>query len=466
MLSNYFARFAKVETTLVKTTILKPFSIKRVSTQPILAKIVILVFTFSSSVLSAKSVDKQELKIIESINQDHQWANRLLQETVNVNSGTMNFDGVRKVGDILGKELNAIGFKTEWLEGASFNRAGHLLASYGNSGPKIMLIGHLDTVFAKGDSFQNFTTIDDSRVSGPGITDMKGGNVMIIWVMRALKDSGLLDNYRFRIIMTGDEELSGKPLSKSKKAIVDLAKWADIALGFEDGDGDIKTAVTARRGAINWNLAITGKAAHSSQIFREDIGYGAIYETSRILEAFREQLSKEENLTFNPGLLVAGTKVVHQPKDNSADAFGKNNVIAQTAKVTGDIRAQSPAQLTRVKAQMEKIVANGLPHTSAKIEFNKGYPPMAATSGNKQLLSLYSEVSQALGYGPVEAVNPLRAGAADISFAAGHVKMALDGLGLMGEGGHTKDEVADMTSFSKNAHKSALLIYRLGQKAY
>jgi len=72
-------------------------------------------------------------------------------------------------------------------------------------------------------------------------------------------------------------------------------------------------------------------------------------------------------------------------------------------------------------------------------------------------------VSESLGYGPVVAVNPRNAGAADISFTADHVDMALDGLGLMGSGGHTKDEVADMTSFNKNMHKAAILIYRLGQ---
>ena len=99
--------------------------------------------------------------------------------------------------------------------------------------------------------------------------------------------------------------------------------------------------------------------------------------------------------------------------------------------------------------------------TSASLTFFEGYPPMAPTPGNKQLLALYNSVSQDLGYETIVAVNPRRAGAADISFVAEHVDMALDGLGLMGAGAHTKEEVADMTSLAKNSQKAAILIYRL-----
>ena len=112
---------------------------------------------------------------------------------------------------------------------------------------------------------------------------------------------------------------------------------------------------------------------------------------------------------------------------------------------------------------MQQIVAKSLNGSQAELIFEDGYPPMGLTEGNKKLLALYSQASQDLGYNKVEAANPRNAGAADISFAANHVDMALDGLGLMGSGAHTKNETADLTSLNKNTAKTALLIYRLGQ---
>ena len=404
-----------------------------------------------------------EQAIIEAVEQHFPAAVKTLEKAVNINSGTMHFEGVRKVGKLFGHQLTAIGFQTEWLDGSKFGRAGHLVASYGSKGPKILLIGHLDTVFAKTDTFQQFEVLARNKVKGPGITDMKGGDVILIEAVRALKAAGVLDNVSIRIVMTGDEEASGRPLSLSKKAIIDAAIWADFALGFEDGDSNIKTAVTSRRGSVNWSLKVSGKAAHSSQIFSKDVGYGAVFEAARILETFRKELSTIENLTFNPGRIVGGTRITEDPAGALSTAFGKNNVVAQTLKVTGGIRALSPQQLADAKEKMQGIVSQNLLHTTATLTFGEGYPPMAPAEGNAKLLSLYSDISVKLGYGTITAVNPRKAGAADISFAANHVDAALDGLGLMGAGGHTKDETADMASFKRNIEKAALLIYELSK---
>ncbi|GAA0853096.1 M20 family metallopeptidase [Aliiglaciecola litoralis] len=402
-----------------------------------------------------------ESQLITQINKQLPDANALLEKTVNINSGTMNFDGVEKVGRVYQQQLNEIGLETKWIKGTAFDRAGHLVAHYGTRGPKILMIGHLDTVFEKDDGFQRYEKRDNQNVAGPGITDMKGGDVIMIEVLRALKHTGLLENMSVRVVMTGDEERSGRPLSESKKAIIEAAKWADIALGFEDGDGNIETAVVARRGSVNWQLDVTGKPAHSSQIFSDEVGYGAIFEAARILNSFREKLSNLGDLTFNPGVILGGTEVEFDEQTASGNAFGKNNIVAKTLTVRGGIRALTPQELTQAKAIMQQITQQHLLHTQAKLTIADGYPPMAPRPGNYALLKQYSAVSEDLGYGVVEPVNPRNAGAADISFAAEHVDMALDGLGLMGSGGHTKDEVADMSSFTKNMHKAALLMYRL-----
>ena len=426
----------------------------------------LLVFTAQPTYADEQNTKEKaiEAAIVAAVNEDLPLALDSLEKSVNINSGTMNFVGVKAVGAHFKAELEALGFKAELTDGSAYGRAGHLVASYGTKGPKILMIGHLDTVFAKDDAFQNFKPIDDNHIAGPGITDMKGGDVIMIAALRALKKQGLLDGLSIKIVMTGDEERSGRPLALSKKDLIDAAIWADIALGFEDGDGSIKTAVTSRRGSVGWTLDVTGRPAHSSQIFKEGYGYGAIYEASRILNAFREQLSTVENLTFNPGMIVGGTRINFDASTASGDAYGKSNVIAKTLKVTGDIRALSPAQLKQAKHTMYEIIDENLANTSAKLVFNEGYPPMAPTEGNAKLLAIYSDISIDLGYGKILAVNPRNAGAADISFAADHVEMAIDGLGLMGDGGHTKDEVADMTSLAKNIQKAAILMYRLSRE--
>ncbi len=405
--------------------------------------------------------DVTEKAIIKAVGAGMPQALATLEQVVNINSDTMNFAGVKRVSDVFGGELDGLGFETKWIDGAGFGRAGHLVASYGSKGPKILMIGHLDTVFADTDGFQKFERLEGDKVKGPGITDMKGGDVIIISVVRALKRAGVLDNVQIKIVMTGDEESSGKPLTKSRAALVDAAIWADIALGFEDGDGDIKTAVIARRGSVGWRLSVTGRAAHSSQIFTDDVGYGAVLEAARILNGYREHLPVMHNLTFNPGRIVGGTRTTNENTTNSGTAFGKSNVVAQTVYVTGGIRATSLQQLAEAKKKMQEITADNLPHTTAKLIFAEGYPPMAPTDSNRNLLEIYSRISQSLGYGEVIAVNPRKAGAADISFTANYVDAALDGLGLMGAGGHTKNEIADMSSFKRNTEKAALLIYHV-----
>ena len=427
-----------------------------------------LILTLAStlSLTSHAALDKNEREIVKQVEQNMPQALEEIKQAVNINSDSLNIEGVKKVGALATEQLKAIGFEVEWLDGSAFNRAGHVLATHKSKNPdaiKILMIGHLDTVFAKHDNFTTYKQIDEHTASGPGVADMKGGNTIIITALKSLQALNLLENVSVKVLLTGDEESSGRPLSLSKKAIVDAAIWADVALGFENGDNNIKTAMAARRGYTGWTLNVTANAAHSSQIFNDSVGYGAIYEASRILNDFREQLATQPNLTFNPGLIVGGTNADYDSANSSATAFGKSNVIAQTVHVAGDLRALSPKQVEGAKKVMQQIVTKSLNGSQAELIFEDGYPPMGLTEGNKKLLALYSQASQDLGYNKVVAANPRNAGAADISFAANHVDMALDGLGLMGSGAHTKNETADLTSLNKNTAKTALLVYRLGQ---
>lgn len=426
--------------------------------------IAVLLMSSPMSGRPSLSLSADERAIVAHVDGHNAEALALLERAVNINSGTQNHAGVREVGKLFNAELAALGFTTRWVDGAPFNRAGHLVADRPRSGRRILLIGHLDTVFEADSPFQKFERLNDRQARGPGIIDMKGGDVIIVQTLKALLAAGALDRMHVTVFMTGDEESSGDPQSVARAALVDAAKGVDVAIGFEDGAGDPRSAVIGRRGTTAWTLTVTGKPAHSSQIFRPDIGYGAIFEAARILNVFRETLAGEPHLTFNPALVVGGTKAELDTVQARGSAFGKDNVIPERAIVSGDLRALSTEQFAQARKRMEGIVASSsLAQTSATIAFDEGYPPLAPTDGNRKLLALYDQASRDVGAGPVTAVDPDRAGAADVSFVAGHVPMILDGVGLMGDGGHTVKETADLTTLPSQTKRAAVLLYRLSR---
>jgi len=407
--------------------------------------------------------DASERAIERAVDARNADALALLERLVNINSGTMNFAGVRQVGAVLRAELDALGFTTRWVDGAEFGRAGHLVAERAGTGPRLLLIGHLDTVFEPTSPFQRFERLSDTTARGPGIIDMKGGDVIIVHALKALRAAGALERMAITIVMNGDEEHAGEPQAAARRALVAAANGAAAAIGFEDGDGDPRTANTARRGAASWTLRSAGTPAHSSQIFHDDVGAGAIFEAARVLDAFRVRLAGQPHLTFNPGVALGGTAVTLDAPENQGSVSGKTNVVAKEAVVQGDLRTLSPEQLAEAKAVMRDIVARPLPHTTSAIEFDDGYPPMAPTDGNRRLLALYDAVSRDLGQGPVTADDPWKAGAADVSFVAGLVPMALDGIGLAGRDDHTDKETADLRMLPALTKRAAILLYRLNQ---
>ncbi len=372
----------------------------------------------------------------------------------------MNHEGVKKVGIVFQEAFDEIGFDTSWIDMAEVNRSGHLFAeTNGDKGKKLLLIGHLDTVFEEDSPFQEFTMINDSIAHAPGGNDMKGGNVIILYALKALADNGLLKNSQIIVAYTGDEESSGKPLSVSRKDLVDAAKKSDIALGFETSTG-FNYATVARRGSSGWKVEVDGKRAHSSGIFNERVGAGAIFELSRILNEFYNDVRGEEYLTFNPGVILGGTKIDFESSLSKGNAFGKSNVVAQTAVVKGGLRFISEEQKENAREKMRVIVANNLPHTSAKISFTDSYPAMGPTEGNIGLLKILNQVSLDLGQGTVEAYDPGKRGAADTSFVAEYVD-CLDGLGTMGNGAHTPQETVNLNTIEDLTKRTAILIYRL-----
>ena len=427
---------------------------------PFLKKYLSLCFVLIICTLSAQNLTRAEKKILKAVEANTLEAKDFLKKVVNINSGTMNHKGVKQVGDVFANAFNEIGFETNWYDMSQVNRSGHLFAeTTGKKGKKLLLIGHLDTVFEEDSPFQLFTMVNDSIAHAPGGNDMKGGNVIMLYALKALVQSGLLKDAQIIAAFTGDEEASGKPLTISRKDLIDAAKRSDIALGFENSTG-FNYATVARRGSSGWKVETTGVRAHSSGIFSERTGAGAIFEMSRILNEFYTKVRGEEYLTFNPGVLLGGTQMDFQQELSKGNVFGKSNVVAQTAVVKGGLRFISEAQKENARAKMREIVQNNLPKTSAKVTFIDSYPAMKPTDGNNDLLKRLNKVSLDLKQGEVLAYDPGRRGAADVSFVAQYVD-CLDGLGTMGNGAHTPKETVNLNTIEALTKRTAILIYRL-----
>ena len=424
-----------------------------------------LLFTLFTLLLvttsNAQKLSKNEKKVVKSIEKNNAQAISFLEKVVNINSGTLNLKGVEMVGKEFATAFTEIGFESTWIPmPEEMNRAGHLFAEIkGTKGKKLLLIGHLDTVFEEDSPFQTFKMVNDSIAHAPGGNDMKGGNVIVLYALKALRENGLLDDAQIIVAFTGDEESTGSPLEKSRHDLIEAAKRSDIGLGFETSTG-FNYATVARRGSSGWKVEVEGKRAHSSGIFSEDTGAGAIFEMSRILNGFYTDVKGEDLLTFNPGTLVGGTFVEFDEMTSKGSVFGKTNVVAQKAEVRGGLRFISEEQKERARNNMRAVVANNLPHTSAKVTFKDSYPAMQPTEGNKALLAKLNQVSLDLKQGEVIAYDPGKRGAADTSFVAEYVD-CLDGLGTMGNAAHTPEETVNLKTIEALTKRTALLIYRL-----
>ncbi|MBC7759191.1 MAG: M20/M25/M40 family metallo-hydrolase [Phormidesmis sp. FL-bin-119] len=428
--------------------------------EKLMRNVILILFLFISTSAAAQ-LNKDEMKIIEYINAHLKESEQLLIESVNINSGTLNVEGVKKVGAVYRKELDNIGFTTEWVVlPDSLKRAGHLVATVkGNKGKKLFLIGHLDTVFELDMAFAPYTKLNDSTATGQGVNDMKGGNAVMIGALKALSNLGLLKNTHIIAYFTGDEESSGFPHQVARQDFIDRAKTTDIALGFEGAAG-LNTVAVARRGIGGWKLNVEAKTGHSAGVFSESAGFGAIYEAARVINEFRTQLANEKYLTFNPGLMSGGSEIKVDRSAAKVEAIGKTNIISPAAYVAGDLRFISEVQRDQAREKMRTIVGQSLNGTKSSISFTDGLPAMEPTEGNYRLVNFLDGVTKDMGIGTTKAGDPGSRGAGDISDIAKYVD-SLDGMGASGGGAHKPGETINLKEFPYLIQRAAIMIYRL-----
>lgn len=434
----------------------------------------ILLFTALAALLpplaaaqAPPSLSPQQKIMVDYIDAHQQEANALLEKLVNINSGTHNLEGVRAVGKIMMAQLSDLGFKVQWNPMDQVQRAGDLVAEHpcpepGHCGKRMLLIGHMDTVFEKTSPFQTYT-VNGHIATGPGTNDMKGGLVDMLYALKAMRAAGVLNRSEITVVLSGDEEDHGIPASISRRDMIAAAHHSDVALEFE-GTARVNGVFygsVSRRSSIDWYLNTSGGTGHSSAIFSPEMGYGAIYELARILDQFRTQLP-EPYLTYNVGMVLGGTSVKVDPSGNNGTATGKDNVVAPAAYASGDIRTLSNEQSERVEKKMQAIVNQHLPKTGATIRFGEGYPAMAPTAESRAVLRLLNQENAALGFAPMPELDPMKRGAGDIAFVS-EIVPGLAGVGASGEGAHAPGENVDLSAQPINTKRDALLMYRLSQ---
>lgn len=285
-----------------------------------------------------------EEALVAYVNQHFEEQISFLERVVNINSETMSHEGVRRVSRVFESAFKELGFSPRWIDlTETMNRAGHLVAERpGERGVRLLLIGHMDTVHPPDGPFQTFKR-DGNRVTGPGVEDMKNGLVVMLFALRALADIGTLDGASITVFLTGEEEMPGESIKQARAPLVKAAREAEIALNFEPGEPGV--AVTSRRGYTGWRLETSGQSSHSSQVFTEEIGAGAIYEMARILNRFYATLREEEALlTYNVGAVVGGTEASFDSHETAGEAFGAGPLEANDPRDRGasDISFAAP----------------------------------------------------------------------------------------------------------------------------
>ena len=426
------------------------------------------------SCVQAQTMSSSDTAMVKAVDAETPAAVALLEKLVNINSGTMNLSGVIAVKDVVEPQIQDLGFKTHWEPMQAIDgRAGDLVAEHpcpegtGKCGKRLLLIGHLDTVFELSSSFQRYSIVpgtNNNVATGPGVNDMKGGLVVMLTALKAMKTAGTLDRSEIRIVLSGDEERHGEPISLSRKDMIDAAKKSDVALEFETGgrvDGKDVQSIS-RRSAGTWRLEATGRSGHSSQVFGDRLGDGAIYELARILDAFRKEL-REPGLTYNVGLVLGGSTATMNENGTGGNATGKSNVVPPAAIALGDMRTLDNDQAAKVKSKMEAIVRDHLPRTGATITFEEAYPAMAPTEASRAVMKKLNDVNTTLGLPAMNEMDPMLRGAGDIAFVALYVP-GLVGTGAMGEGPHAEGETIFLDSIPRQAKRMALLMFRLSQE--
>jgi glutamate carboxypeptidase len=364
----------------------------------------------------------------------------LLQQVVDLDSGTGDVEGGRKVAALLAPRLQALGMTVEAVPAEAPGLADNLVARLQGKGRgRILLIGHLDTVFGAGTVAKRPFRTDQSRAYGPGVADEKGGVVEGLLAIRLLRERGFADFKSITFLIESSEE-RGSPGTRA--LIARLLAEADVELNLEPGDPP--DAVTVwRKGSTTFHIAVKGRAAHAG-VAPQD-GRNAAVELIHQIEADDVFPKSGDGVTANLTVMSAGTRA---------------NIIPETAEAQINVRVRDRADFAKVEQAYRANAANTqVPDTTVAVVRESAYPPLPTNPATEALAdraqAIYAGLGLQLGRGG-------NGGASESALAADAGVPALDGLGPVGGGFHSDGEYLELATLTPRLYLLAKLLMQLG----
>jgi glutamate carboxypeptidase len=365
---------------------------------------------------------------------------RLLEELVNTDSGSYDKDGVDRAAEVIERFLAAEGIPSTRTAHALYGDAvrASIVGPGGTSNRHVLLLGHRDTVFPKGEPERRPFRVEGERAYGPGVADMKGGLVMNLFVLAAFHRFGGHPAPLVALI-TSDEEIG----SPACRPLIEAEARSALAVFNSEPGRQSGNIVSRRKGGVFMLMRITGKAAHSGANFAD--GRSAIEAMARKITQLHALIDLERGTTVNVGLVRGGQSV---------------NTVAPWAEGEIDLRYVRTADRERAVTQIRQIVEEvEVEETSGELEIKGEFLPLEPTTESERLLGVYQKSATKLGF---RVEGEFTGGCADSGFTAAMGAPTLCAVGPIGGKGHSPDEYMLIDSLVLRAQAAALTIARLG----
>ena len=372
-----------------------------------------------------------------------------LKEMVLIESGSLNVDGLLKMADVVEGRLKAAGFKTERRKATAGAGADIVVATLKGTGKrKIMLQGHMDTVYPAGILSGQPYKVDGNRIYGPGIADDKGGLAVIMASLKILADAGWRDYDTLTVVMNPDEEVGSVG---SGELIATMADQHDTVLSFEPTAAKSvakgESLLLGAAGIATATLDVKGRASHAGAA--PELGRNALYELSY------QMLQTKDLAKDIPGVALNWTV---------ARAVGPLNQITEKAQALGDVRITQPGAEKKLEAALQAKVAAAklVPDTETTVKLEVGRPAFVAGEKGRALAeraqAIYKELDREL------ALTPMTGGGTDAGFAGRSGKATVvESFGLAGFGYHARDEYVEVDSIVPRIYLVTRLLTELGK---
>lgn len=399
-------------------------------------------------------LDTEEARIRDALAARQDRMVELLARWVEINTGTRNRTGLQHFAKQIVPELEALDFEVTVEPGSRIERPGSepfvtgpLIVARRSPGaghetaPRFLLSGHMDTVFEPESPFRHFerSPDDPGTATGPGVADMKGGLVVMLFALKALHERGELDRAAWTVLLNSDEEIGSLG---SRSRIEAAARRATFGFVFESARED-GAMVRSRRGLGQFHLSVTGVAAHAGSAHEK--GRSAVRELAHKALRIEEMTDYERGITLNVGTFEGGTK---------------RNVVPAHAEAWVDLRYDERAAGEEIRERMRELAGRSfVDGTRTRLWGRLHRPPKPASPEVDRLLGLHEEVAGALGVAVPEPVHA--GGGTDGSLMAGVGLPALDSVGVVGANAHTPRELVDLASLAERASLAAILLRRL-----